>query len=105
MTLRKTSPGGPMTLRTGSPGGQLRREFEYVRSGTTTMLAALNVVTGQVHAVCERRTRANFLVFLDRVIAEYPTGDVFIVADNLNIHTGPAIDAWCAGHGGVRQND
>jgi transposase len=78
------------------PRGHLRREFEYVRGGTTTMIAALNVATGRVHAVCKRRTRANFLAFLDRVIADYPKGDVYIVADNLNIHTGPEITAWCA---------
>jgi hypothetical protein len=42
------------------PRGHLRREFEYVRGGTTTMIAALNVATGRVHAVCKRRTRANF---------------------------------------------
>ncbi|MBK6520810.1 MAG: transposase [Polyangiaceae bacterium] len=58
------------------PRGHLRREFEYVRSGTTTMIAALNVATGHVHAICKRRTRANFLAFLDRVIADYPKGDV-----------------------------
>ncbi len=80
--------------------GHVRREFEYVRGGTTTMLAALNVATGQVHAVCKRRTRANFLAFLDKVIAHYPVGDVYIVVDNLNIHTGPAIEAWCAQHRG-----
>ena len=82
------------------PRGHLRREFEYVRSGTTTMIAALNVATGHVHAICKRRTRANFLAFLDRVIADYPKGDVYIVVDNLNIHTGPEITAWCARYRG-----
>lgn len=82
------------------PRGHVRREFEYVRGGTTTMLAALNVATGHVRAVCKRRTRANFLAFLDRVIADYPTGDIYLVVDNLNIHIGPAITAWCALHRG-----
>ncbi|MBK6520235.1 MAG: transposase [Polyangiaceae bacterium] len=54
----------------------------------------------RVHAICKRRTRANFLAFLDRVIADYPKGDVYIVVDNLNIHTGPEITAWCARYRG-----
>lgn len=80
--------------------GRLRREFEYVRGGTTTMIAALDVGTGHVHAVCKRRTRANFLRFLDTVIAKYPSGDIYLIVDNLNIHCGPEIEAWCARNGG-----
>jgi hypothetical protein len=73
--------------------GRLRREFEYLRRGTTTMIAALNVGTGHVHAVCKRRTRANFLAFLDSVVAKYPSGDVYLIVDNLNIHTGSDVEA------------
>ncbi len=82
------------------PRGHVRREFEYVRGGTTTMIAGLDVATGHIHAVCKPRTRANFLAFLDHVMSKYPTGDVYFVADNLNIHTGPAIEAWCEKHRG-----
>ncbi len=80
--------------------GRVRREFEYARRGTTTMIAALDVATGEVHATCRRRTRANFLDFLDAVVSRYPTGNVVLVLDNLNIHTGPKIAAWLRKHGG-----
>jgi transposase len=81
------------------PHGHLRREFEYERRGTTTMIAALNVRTGRVHSVSKRRTRANFLRFLDELVAEYPLGDIYFVLDNLNIHKGPEVEAWAAQHG------
>lgn len=80
--------------------GRVRREFEYARRGTTTMIAALDVSTGQVHATCRRRTRENFLAFLDGVVAKYPTGNIILVLDNLNIHTGPKMRAWLKQHGG-----
>lgn len=80
--------------------GRIRREFEYGRCGTTTMIAALDVATGEVHAACRRRTRANFLDFLDAVVTRYPTGKIVIVLDNLNIHTGPKVATWLRKHGG-----
>jgi transposase len=82
------------------PHGHVRREFEYERGGTTTMIAGLDVATGHVYAVCKPRTRANFLAFLDRMMSKYPVGAVYIVVDNLNIHTGPVIEAWREKHGG-----
>lgn len=85
------------------PRGRIRREFEYARGGTTTMIASLDVATGEVHAVCKRRTRANFVAFLDELVAHYPRGDIYLVLDNLNIHKGAEIDAWCERqHGRVR---
>lgn len=80
--------------------GRVRREIEYARRGTTTMIAALDVSTGLVHSTCRRRTRENFLAFLDDVVAKYPSGRIVFVLDNLNIHTGPKIEEWARKHGG-----
>src|SRR5437870_2109338 len=72
--------------RPGQPG---RREFEYIRHGTVTLIAALNVHTGAVLGRCgPQRTAADLLAFLEDVAAAYPTGAVHVVWDNLNIHRG-----------------
>ena len=82
--LERKYPG-----RRPRPGWPGRREFEYVRHGTVTLLAALNVHTGHVLGHCgPRRTAADLLAFLEAVAAAYPTGAVHVVWDNLNIHGG-----------------
>ena len=83
--------------RPGQPG---RREFEYIRHGTVTLLAALNVHTGAVLGRCgPQRRAADLLAFLDEVAAAYPTGAVHVVWDNLNIHRGVRWSEFNRGHG------
>lgn len=64
---------------------------EYVRHGTQTLLAALEIATGQVLAqVKQRRTSVNFLGFLNLVVANFPPHDLHVVLDNLTFTpTGP----------------
>ncbi len=78
-----------------------RREFEYIRHGTRTLFAAFNPHTGHVVGECSVRRKAEDLLrFMERVAEEYPTGNVTIVWDNLNIHKGPAWEAFNQRHGG-----
>src|SRR2546427_13259 len=71
------------------PGQPGRREFEYIRHGTLTLIAALNVHTGTVLGRGgPQRTAADLLAFMADVAGAYPTGAVHIVWDNLNIHRG-----------------
>jgi transposase len=75
---------------------------EYVRHGTQTLLAALQVATGEVLAhVRQRRTSANFLRFLDDVVAKWPDVDLHFILDNLNIHKNPAAQEWLVRHSRV----
>lgn len=76
-------------MRLTKAGGFVRREFEYVRHGTSTLLAAFNVRTGEVFGRCRRRTAAGLLRFLEELAARYPRGDVYVIWDNLNVHHGP----------------
>jgi transposase len=72
---------------------------EYVRHGTQALLAALEVATGQVLAhVKQRRTSVNFLSFLDDVVAAFPTRDLHVILDNLNIHKNAAARRWLRRH-------
>lgn len=78
-----------------------RREFEYIRHGTRTLFAAFNPHTGQLFGECsERRKAVDLMRFMEGVAKHYPTGNVTIVWDNLNIHHGPAWEAFNLRHGG-----
>lgn len=71
----------------GRPRGCPRREWEYKRHGTQTVIAAFDVRTGKVVATCgATRTGKDLLRFMRKVAAQYPEGTVHIIWDNLNIH-------------------
>ena len=78
-------------LRRASRRGPGRREFEYTRHGTVTLIGALDVKTGEVFGRCQRRTADNLVAFLEMLAQRYPTGPVYVIWDNLNVHTG---DRW-----------
>ena len=94
--LARRFPGRPP-----APGHLGRYEFEYKRNGTVTLLAAFNVRTGKVCGECRaRRTAADLAEFMVAIARKYPTGDVYIIWDNLNVHCGPAWEKFNAAHGG-----
>jgi transposase len=78
----------------------VREEFEYRRHGTSTLIAAFDIRTGQVYGHLRRRTAAGLLAFMEGVATRYPKGDVYVVWDNLNIHHGPRWDEFNSRHGG-----
>ncbi len=72
---------------------------EYVRHGTQTLLAALEIASGQVVAhVKQRRTSVNFRRFLKDVIAAFPEHELHMILDNLNIHKNEAARRWLKQH-------
>jgi transposase len=93
--LDRTQPLLPMR-----PGQAERRSHDYVRHGTTSLFAALNVATGKVIGECHRRHRAEeFRKFLNTIEREVP-GDleVHLILDNYSTHKTPAIQRWQARH-------
>lgn len=84
-----------------APGQPARQEFEYRRHGTRTLIASYNVGTGEVLGRCgPSRTAEDLLAFMEQLAAHYPTGPVYIIWDNLNIHHGARWKAFNARHGG-----
>lgn len=83
-----------------SRSNEVRREFEYARNGTQTLIAAFDTRTGEVFGRCWRRTARGVERFLEALAKKYPHGEVYIVWDNLNVHSGHVIDAFNARHGG-----
>src|SRR5574339_125707 len=73
---------------------------DYKRNGTTTLFAALNVLTGAVIGQCLPRHRHDeFLVFLRRIQREVPRGlQLHVILDNYGTHSHPDVEAWLAKH-------
>jgi transposase len=72
---------------------------EYVRHGTQTLIAALEIATGKIVAhIRNRRTSVNFLRFMNDVVRAYPARDLHVIADNLNIHKNEAARRWLRRH-------
>jgi transposase len=78
------------------PGQPTRRTHDYKRHGTTSLFAALDVVTGKVIGKCFSHHRAaDFRKFLDVIEASVPkTLDVHLVMDNYATHKTPLIRNW-----------
>ena len=91
--LNRTQPMLPMGL--GYVEGVTH---DYVRHGTTTLFAALDIATGQVITQCKKRHRhQEFLAFLRHIDANVPEPfDVHLIADNYATHKHPKVRAWLA---------
>lgn len=80
----------------GQPG---RREVEYTRNGTLTLIAAEDVATGQVVHARNGQTRneRDFLEFCQKTAQAYPeTEQVVFLADQLNTHKSESLVRWVA---------
>ncbi len=83
-----------------SPGRAERHGFEYVRHGTLSLYAALEVGSGHVEGMtAPRHTSAAFVTFLDRVVATQPhRREIHLICDNLSAHKTPRVQAWLGAH-------
>ena len=82
------------------PDGRAVNGFShcYKRHGTTTLFAALDVVTGEVQTGhYARRRRREFLDFMNEVVAANPGRELHVILDNLNTHK-PKRDRWLQRH-------
>ena len=70
----------------------------YIRHGTTTLFAALDVATGRIFAQCKARHRhQEFLSFLRHINANVPPDlDVHLVVDNYSTHKHAKVKRWLA---------
>jgi transposase len=90
--LDRTAPILPMR-----PGLPEKATHDYVRHGTTTLFAALEIATGKVTDACYPRHRhEEFLRFLRHVAKAYPRLELHIVAGNYATHKHPGVQAWLA---------
>src|SRR6266545_2400956 len=93
--LDRTQPSLP--LKKGRAGTMTH---DYKRNGTTTLFAALDVLTGKVIGQCLPRHRhGEFLRFLRTIDRQVPKNlQVHLIVDNYGTHTHDNVKAWLAKH-------
>jgi transposase len=93
--LDRTQPGLP--LKRGRCGTMTH---DYVRNGTTTLFAALDVLEGTIIGRCMQRHRhQEFIRFLNAVEAAVPAGKlVHAILDNYAAHKHPKVRQWLERH-------
>jgi len=95
--LDRTQPLLPL-----GPGQVERHTHDYVRNGTTSLFAALNVATGEVLGQCYRQHRQQeFVHFLNRINEAYPEQEgveLHLILDNYGTHKTPKVKRWLQRH-------
>jgi transposase len=93
--LNRTQPVFPML-----PGTPARASHDYVRHGTSSLYAALDLASGKVIGSLHARHRATeFLAFLKKIDAQVPAElDCHVVLDNASTHKTPAVKRWLTSH-------
>jgi transposase len=95
--LDRTQPTQPLL-----PGRAEKASPDYVRHGTTSLFAALDVATGRVIGACHRQHRhQEFLAFLghlDATLTRPPQATIHVVMDNYGTHKHPRVRDWFVRH-------
>jgi transposase len=93
--LDRTQASLPMV-----PGRAGTMTHDYKRNGTTTLFAALDVLTGKVIGQCLPRHRhTEFIKFLNTIDREVPDGlAVHLILDNYGTHKHVEVDRWLKRH-------
>ena len=79
--------------------GKLKRiESEYIRNGTTCLIASRNIKTGKLNAYTLGQTRKeeDFLKHAQQIIATQPDKKHIIICDQLNTHKSASLVRWVA---------
>jgi len=100
--LERKYPTIPM-----GPGRMERREFEYIRRGTLTLIANFDVAQGMIVApsLGPTRTEADFVAHIRRTVASDPeTTRWHFVTDNLNIHQSESLVRLVAEHDNLQDD-
>lgn len=68
--------------------GTIKRDYEYKRLGTVSLLAGIDLQTGEaIPLVSDTHNSEDYVEFLRKLDAKYPKGDVIrLVLDNLKVH-------------------
>ena len=93
--LDRTQPGLPMKR-----GRNATMTHDYKRNGTSTLFAALNVLTGEILGKCAKRHRhTEWLDFLRLINKNTPKDkEIHIICDNYATHKHPKVQSWLRYH-------
>lgn len=99
--LERAAPDKPT-----QPGRVAKQEFEYIRHGTTTLTAGLDVVTGKILAPTleSSRTEPEFVQHIARTVDLDPGGEWIFVLDGLNTHASECLVCFVAERCGLEED-
>ncbi|WP_019506262.1 transposase [Pleurocapsa sp. PCC 7319] len=86
------------------PGQPAKREFEYIRHGTQTLIASFDISSGKIiyESIGQTRTELDFIVHVQRMIkANQRVKKWHLVMDCLNIHVSESLVRWIASNEGI----
>ncbi len=91
--LSRTGPGQPLY-----PTHPQQQTHDCKRNGTTTLFAALEVLTGKLgaNAFYQKHTNVEFVDFLDRVADAHPGVELHVICDNYATHKHRHVKDWLA---------
>lgn len=78
--------------------GTIKRDYEYKRLGTVSLLAGIDLQTGEaVPLVSSTHNSKDYITFLKKLDAKYPQRDkIRLVLDNLRVHSSAAVQEYIA---------
>ncbi len=97
--LERQFPDKPM-----QPGKPVKREFEYIRHGTQTLIASFDISSGKIlhETIGQTRTELDFISHVQRMIQANPEIKKWhLVMDCLNIHQSESLVRWIASTEGI----
>ena len=99
--LQRAQPTKPMR-----PGQPALIEHEYIRHGTQTLIANLDVATGHCRApsIGDTRTEADFVAHIQQAVAQDPDGTWIFILDQLNTHKSESLVRFVAEACGLQED-
>jgi len=90
--ISTTSPDRSPTLQ----NGVIMRDYEYIRRGTLSLLAGIDLLTGEaIPLVSETHKSSDFIDFLNLLDGKYPDGEkIRLILDNHSAHTSKETRAY-----------
>ena len=86
------------------PGQSIKREFEYIRHGTQTLIASFDVGSGKIlhESIGQTRTELDFIAHIKKMIRANPEIKKWhLVMDCLNTHQSESLVRWVASNEGI----
>lgn len=78
--------------------GVIKRDYEYKRLGTVSLLAAIDLQTGEaIQLVRDKHSSVEYIEFLKKLDEKYPKGDkIRLILDNLRVHSSEQVKEYLA---------
>src|SRR5437016_6087145 len=95
---RQSAPPRRIVRHFPAPAPTVMRDHEYKRHGTLTLMAGIDLLTGQVHALVKERHRSReFIEFLKILDTTYPVDTAIeVILDNHSAHVSRETTTWLA---------